>query len=311
MLSWTPGFDQAGSHSVTVTATDDGDGTGTPLSTVAVIPLRVRNANRVPAIVAIDNQVVTKGEVLEIPIAVTDADGNALDLRFEVTLKGLDQPVAFDGLPLRADGRAPLFDFRATGNGTGVLRVAPGERDRGDYLVTLVARDDGDGEGEKGRLRETRTFVVKVDSAGETPVLAPIGDKVALIGQALNFTVSAGDLDEDALTLTADALPAGATLLPGAVYGTADFSWTPGSAGVHEITFTVTDSLGQSDSRTIQLEARAANAAPILPRWGTAWRPRARRWSSRWRPATATATRSATPSPTCRPVPASTRRPGA
>ena len=266
LLRWTPGYDQAGTYVLHFTATDDGDATGTPLTTTLAIPIEVRNANRPPVVAEINNVSVSKGQVLDIPIAVTDADGNSLDLGFDVTLKGILQDVAFNGLPLRADGRAPLFDFIPAGNGAGVLRVAPLERDRGDYIVSLVARDDGDGGGAKAVLSATRTFVVKVVSDAEPPLLAPIGPKVALIDQPLQFTLNASDLDQDALQFSAQNLPAGATLVPGVVYGTAVFSWTPSAADAdtRSVTFTVTDSAGGSDSRTIDLIARATNAAPVL-----------------------------------------------
>ncbi len=266
MLTWTPGFAQAGDYTLRFMATDDGNGTGVPLSRTVGVPVEVRNANRAPVVPGINNLEVAKGEVLDIPVFVTDADGNALDLRFDVTLRGLLQDVAFNGLPLREDGRPPLFDFVSTGNGTGVLRVAPLDRDRGDYIVTLVARDDGDGGGAKAVLSASRSFVVKVTSDAEPPLLAPIGSKVAVIGQPLQFTIRASDLDQDALQFSAQNLPDGATLANGVVYGTAIFTWTPtvADAGTHGVSFTVTDSTGGSDTRSIDLVVRATNAAPLL-----------------------------------------------
>ena len=134
-----PTFAQAGTYALTFTATDDGDGTGLPLSSSITVPIVVRNANRAPVVPELNNVTVTKFQVLEIPVTVTDPDGNLLDLQFDVTLRGLLQDVAFNGLPLRDDGRAPLFDFVSTGNGTGVLHVAPLDQDKGDYIVTYPA----------------------------------------------------------------------------------------------------------------------------------------------------------------------------
>ncbi len=245
-FDWRPGYTQVGTYQIRFTATDDGNGTGVALTSTITVPVTVRNANRQPVVPAIGTQTVAKGQVLELPIAVDDADGDKLALRF-------------DGLPRFAT-------FTPSGNGTGVLRMAPGDRDRGDYVVTLVASDDGDGEGPRGVLSASRTFVISADSPTEPPLFAPIGDKVAVVGTPLRFTIRASDLDQDALVFDAAGLPAGATLVPGAQYGSAVFEWTPASAdiGTHPITFTVTDSTGGSDQRSITLEVRTANSAPLL-----------------------------------------------
>ena len=53
-LTWTPGFDDAGDHAVTLIATDDGGGVGEPLSTRVTVPIRVREINRRPQIPPMD-----------------------------------------------------------------------------------------------------------------------------------------------------------------------------------------------------------------------------------------------------------------
>ncbi len=210
------------------------------------VPVVVRNANRPPALADIPAQTVQKGQVLELPIAASDADGNPITL-------------SFDGLP-----RFPTFVPNVGDSGSGVLRFAPGERDRGDYVIRVTARDDGDGA--RGVLATTRTFVLSAQSASEPPLFAPIGDKVALIANELQFTLQASDLDQDALRFVADALPPGATLTSGISYGTEVFRWTPGAgdAGARDIAFSVTDSAGQHDTQTIRIVVRATNAPPIL-----------------------------------------------
>jgi hypothetical protein len=252
MLTWTPGFDQAGEYLVRVTATDDGDGTGQPLASSAEALIVVRNANRAPVLPELNNVSVTKGEALELQIDAADPDGNPLTL-------------SFSGLPRFAT-------FTQTGDASGTLRLAPGERDRGDYVVTLTAGDDGDGGGAKQALSASRTFVISSESPSEPPLLAPVGHKVAVVGQTLRFTLRAADLDQDALAFAADALPPGATLTPGPGYGTAVFEWTPGPAdrGTHALRLTVSDDgnggLGPvgSDEETISIVVRDANAAPVL-----------------------------------------------
>jgi len=89
----------------------------------------------------------------------------------------------------------------------GCLRIAPGADDRGDYVVTLTATDDGDGGGERARLSTSRQFVISAEAPSEAPRLLPIGDKVALTNQTLSFVVGAVDLDQDLLTFSAEGLP--------------------------------------------------------------------------------------------------------
>ncbi|MBI3350329.1 MAG: putative Ig domain-containing protein, partial [Burkholderiales bacterium] len=265
-LHWTPDYTQAGSYQLVVTATDNGDGTGTPLSTSMTVPITVLNANRPPVVPAQQNLTVQKGQTIDVPFSVTDADGNPLNLAFTVTLKGLPYAVSVNGQPTREGGGTPLFNLVSTGNGTGYLRITPGDRDRGDYIVTLSATDNGDGGGAKAALSASTTFVVKVASASEPPLIATIGPKVAIVGQPLQFTIKATDLDQDALAFTANGKPASATLVAGAQYGSAVFTWTPtaADAGTTSITFVVTDSAGNTDSQTVAVTVRNNNVAPIL-----------------------------------------------
>src|SRR5690606_27330322 len=99
----------------------------------------------------------------------------------------------------------------------------------------------------------------------------PVGDKVAVVGETLTFTVRVSDPDEDLLTWAADNLPDGAVFVGGSIYGTATFTWTPAEAaiGTHEITLRVTDSgngetTPASDEETIHVIVRATNNAPTL-----------------------------------------------
>ena len=124
-LIWTPGYSQAGIYYVNVIATDDGDGTGVPSSTQMTVPIVVRNANRAPDIGDISNAFVDKGAVIEIPVSAMDADGNPMQL----TLSGLPRFATY------------TQSTSANGSASGVIRFAPGEGDRGDYVITVIARD--------------------------------------------------------------------------------------------------------------------------------------------------------------------------
>jgi YD repeat-containing protein len=253
LFDWTPTFAQAGTYLVHITATDDGNGTGTPRSTSIDVPITIFNANRPPVVTAITNQSVDRGQTLVVNVSSTDPDGNPVT-------------ISATGLPRFAT----LVD---KGDGTATITFTPGVDDRGNYPITVTATDNGDGGGAKAVLSGSTGFVLTVNSPNEAPKLAFIGNKVAVVGQPLAFVIRASDLDQDPLTFTTTTgLPAGATLTPLAVYGQAQFSWTPtaADAGTKTITFRVTDSGNGVPAnalfaeQTIDIVVRAANSAPVL-----------------------------------------------
>ncbi|HCO96831.1 MAG TPA: hypothetical protein DIU00_23310, partial [Phycisphaerales bacterium] len=257
MFEWIPTFDQTGDYIVTFTATDDGDGTGVNLFTSIDVPIAILNFNRPPEIADISNQQVNRGEVLDITVNATDPDGDLLVLTAENAIAGYALP--------------DFATFTDNGDGTASLRFEPDFDHRGDYVIRITATDDGNGQ-PSAALSDDYTFVVSVLSPNEAPRMSYIGDKVAVIGQTLEFTIYVSDLDEDTLTFDADGLIAGASLTAGPAYGTAVFSWSPGivDVGTHVTTFRVTDSGNGdpaevlSDEETINIIVRGTNAAPVL-----------------------------------------------
>src|SRR5262249_20655797 len=131
---------------------------------------------------------------------------------------------------------------------------------------------DGDGGGKAAVLSGTQSFVLTVVNPNRPPHLAPIGDKVAVVGQQLQFPLRVSDLDQDDLSYSALGLPATATLTPTSTYGLAMVSWTPTAAdvGVYSVVFHVDDSGNGnssnvlSDQRGIRLVVRNSNQAPSL-----------------------------------------------
>ena len=113
---------------------------------------------------------------------------------------------ALAGYPLPA-----FLEFIDHGDGTGLLRAAPGVGDRGDYTLTIVAADDGDGGGDDAVRQDRASFVLTVESPNEPPRLAHVGDRIAVFDQPGQILVRATDLDEDALTFQFEGLPSGAS----------------------------------------------------------------------------------------------------
>ncbi len=257
-FQWIPGYDQAGQYEITVTATDTDPSQTTPLATTITIPITVRNVNRPPEITPIGNVTLDRGDVVDVPVVVTDPDGDPLVLSAVNALT--NQPL-------------PRFvTFTDLGDGQGVFHFAPGAGDRGDYSLTLVAQDDGDLDGPTAVRTSAFTFIVTVVSPNDPPVLAPINDRVSLPGDLFSVTAVASDIDQDALTFTVEGLPAEATITPGVTYGTATLNWTPTAAdvGTYTVTIGVSDDGNGgagavlSDSQTFQLIVRITDSVPAV-----------------------------------------------
>jgi YD repeat-containing protein len=252
MFFWEIGYDAVGTYQVSFTATNDGDGTGVPKTSTVAVPITVLNVNRVPTVAPIDNQTMDHDATLPLPIEATDPDGDPLTL----TVSGL-----------------PGFGtFADHGDGTGQFTFTPGADDRGNYTIWVTATDNGDGNGRYAVLSHCQSFVLTVNNPNLPPHLLPIGNKVAIIGQPLAFTLQAEDDDQDALSWSAFGLPAGASLTPSSVYGQAAVAWTPTAAdvGTYTVSFQVADDGNAgagavlADRRTMHLVVRATNAAPVL-----------------------------------------------
>ncbi|MGA2068563.1 MAG: CARDB domain-containing protein, partial [Thermoguttaceae bacterium] len=252
MFEWETGYTDAGNYLVTFTATNDGDGTGVPLSSSVTVPITVLNTNRPPVVAAIANQTMDHDAVLQLPVTATDPDG--------------------DPLVLTASGLPQFATFVDQGEGNGQLTFAPGAYDRGNYTITVTATDNGDGNGPYAILSDSQSFVLTVDNTDSPPRLLPIGNKVAVFGQPLQFTLRATDIYQDPLSWSAFGLPAGATLTPSSVYGQAVVAWTPAAAaaGTYTVSFQVADDMNGgagpvlTNQQTIHVVVRATDSAPVL-----------------------------------------------
>ncbi len=170
---WTPGFDQAGSYSVTFTATDG------ELTARRTVTIAVADVNRPPALGAVADQAVAEGEALSFGVTATDPDGSAPT----VTAAGLPAGAGFDGA---------------------TFQWTPGVGQAGRYGVTFTASD--------GALTASVTVIIAVAPRVENraPVLDAIPDQNVAEGGSFSFSVAAADPDGPVPTVTAAGLPAGA-----------------------------------------------------------------------------------------------------
>lgn len=208
-FSWTPTYDQAGRYIVGFTATDNGI---PQMSATTSIVITVSNVNRPPVLVPIGNKTVLEGQTLSFALSASDSDGDALTY-------------VASNLPAGA-----TFNVA-----TGVFTWAPNYGQAGNYAnVEFTVMDNG------SPMRLVfEDITISVGHVNRPPIISPIGSQQVLEHDTLTFNVSATDPDGDAVTLSAQGLPAGASLDP----VTGIFSWTPGypTAGVYTPTFIATD----------------------------------------------------------------------
>ena len=194
--------------------------------------INVENTNRLPELDAIGNKPVAENDLLSFTLIATDADND--DLTFSAT-----------GLPTGAE----------LNEDTGVFAWTPDFTQAETYSVIFTVTDENGGT-------DSETITITVTDVNRAPVLDLIGPQSVNENVLLQFTVSATDADEDALTYSATGLPTGATFDA----STRTFSWTPSydQEGDYTVTFHVEDTLNDFDEEEVIITVGNNNRAPIF-----------------------------------------------
>ncbi len=234
-FSWTPRAGDLGSRTVNFLAQDDALPPGQAMEPVAIA---VGSSNRPPVLGAIGPRALDPGVALEIAVAASDLDGDALQL---------------SATPLPAGA-----SFNDGGNGTGFFAWTPSAGQLGNHALTFLVRDAGVPQAD-----DFEQVTLTVGSVNAPPTLAPIGNRNVTVGALLSIALSAQDADGDMLAFSALALPAGAQLSD-AGDGAATLDWLPsaGDAGTHDVTVTVADdgTPPESDSESFRITVAGARA---------------------------------------------------
>jgi hypothetical protein len=199
-------------------------------------------ANQPPVLAPIGSQSVSEEGLLNLAVAASDPDGDAIAL-------------VASGLPTGAV-------FTDQGGGAGQLVWMPSFAQAGNYSVTFKATDDG-----VPPASDLETITITVGNVNRPPVLALIGDQTLFAGDALSLALSATDPDGNALLFGAAGLPTGATLADHHD-GTATLAWTTGAneSGSFAVTLTVTDDgvPMASDAESFAITLGSGNRPPVL-----------------------------------------------
>ena len=239
-FSWMPAANQTGSHDVTVTVTD---GTGLTDSQNVAITVNTQ-PNMAPVLTAIGSKSVNELVLLEFNVTATDADGDSLRFSLET------------GAPSGAS-------INLT---SGAFTWTPTEMQDGASSITVQVSD-----GRGGAASETIT--VTVSEVNTAPVLDAITPKGVARPDTLTFTATASDDDYRVRIADTVAFSLTGTLLDGAsITPAGNFSWMPAAnqTGSHDVTVTVTDGTGLTDSQNVAITVNTQpNMAPVLTAIGS------------------------------------------
>ena len=223
-------------HYFAVSAYDASGNESTYSNIVHSPPVSV--GNNPPVLASIGNKTIVEGATLSFDVTASDGDGDSLTY----TVDSLPSGAGFDPA-------------------TGSFSWSPAFNQSGSYSVTFTVTDDSDNDSE--------TILITVMDVNRPPILSSIGTQTVGEGSQLTFTITGSDLDNDALSYSADDLPDGATFSS----TTRFFSWTPefqmsDNTRVYPVTFNVSDGVAD-DSETVTINVTNVNRAPVMDSIGS------------------------------------------
>ena len=240
ILTWTPGYEAAGTYENVQFTVSDGVEKVTQTATILIAP-----TNQAPTLIRPANTIVREGEKIRIQLQATDADITSpvsslptSDFRLPTSYLTYSSPLLPGGSIL--DPRTGLFEW------------TPAYFQAGEFEIPFTVSD-----GELVSEQKTKITVLNTNAA---PEFDNLGTWQVQEGQSVSFRAFAFDPDnpgfvpqdlnadgqltilegsDPSVTYTVSGLPDDATFDP----QTAIFAWTPefASAGTYDVTFTATD----------------------------------------------------------------------
>jgi len=224
VLSGTPTNDEVGFHSVTLRVTD-----GT-VNVDTTFTIRVANENDAPTFTSVPITTGQQGTLYTYTAIAEDIDGDTLVFSAPVL------PIWLNFDPV-----------------THVLSGTPDNNHTGDQSVSLMIND--------GTVDVFQSFVIDVENVNDPPSITSTPVTEARPGVAYEYTVTAEDIDGDALTYEAIALPGWLTFNP----STQLLSATPGEEDIGDqfVTIRVSDGSLYVD-HTFVISVSYGNHAPTF-----------------------------------------------
>ena len=220
-FAWTP--TQTGNFNVTFVASN----TLTGSATTAII---IGPDERQPVVTAPATASGTVLTLITFPVSAADPDGDPI-------------------LSFTASGSAitagATFTVNAS-NTSGTFSWTPAFNQEGSYAVTFTAWNS--------LTATATTFITVTERTDRAPIVTAPTTASGMVGIPMSFTVSAVDLDGQAITsLTATGLPPGATFTTNVASTQGTFNWTPNLIGSFTVTFTAANALSGSKSTVLTI----------------------------------------------------------
>ncbi|MBW7997551.1 MAG: tandem-95 repeat protein [Candidatus Glassbacteria bacterium] len=225
-LSWTPGYDNAGTYEIILTAADDGG-----LKAYQTVYLLVADVNREPVLnLAVSEIEVGEGQPVSFSITASDPDRDALTVSWNIS-------------PAVAGARLANRVFSWP------------EAQVGTYTVEITVTDPSG-------LEATGSVSIVVSAVNEAPVFGRLSDFSVDAGELVQVNLAATDPDGDELSYSIVLASETENILTrGATFSGNTFSWTPAStdAGPNLVTFRVEDPEGLSDEASFAITVLSEN----------------------------------------------------
>ncbi len=239
-LTWTPGNDDLGSHSIVLQATNVAGATANSTFTLQAVG---RPVNSAPSVTSTPLTSTTLGQKYHYTVDALDSDADPLSFAL------VNAPVGMSIHP-----------------SLGTIRWTPAADQLGESDVSIEVTDpDG--------ATATQEFKLKVSKSGGPPAITSIPPTEASVGSGYLYSLLARDAEGDPLTFRLLAAPAGMTIAA----TTGVISWTPqaGQVGQQDVVIEVSDGVGGAATQAfaIRVSSGVANLPPVIsssaPRFGT------------------------------------------
>jgi hypothetical protein len=203
----------------------------------------VNEVNIAPVLAALTDRAINEGLPLSVTASATDADVPANTLTYSLD----SAPSAVSIHPV-----------------SGVLSWTPGEaQGPGNYPITVRATDNG-----SPARSHTQTFTVTVNEENSPPTLQAVADATITVGDTLNVTLVASDLDLPPNGLSFSFISAPADASVNSTSGQLGWTPAPDQAGTNRVfTVRVTDNglpnLSDTTSFTVTVNARSGLSVEV------------------------------------------------
>jgi hypothetical protein len=232
-FNWTPTFEQSGLYPLEFVLSDGN------LSDSKKTTITVNHVDRKPVLASVENKIINENEKIEFTIEGSDPDKEDQN---KISYKAFNLP---KGANFNPSNR--IFTWTPDYDQSGAYD---------DILFVVTA----------GTLSDSIQVHITVNHVNRPPVLASIPEQKLEEQQALKLKISGSDPDiEDKgkLIYSAGNIPDGAIFNTDSIL----LAWTPSyeqSGDYANITFTVKDPSGLSDTKTMKISVKHVNRTPAL-----------------------------------------------